>query len=58
VYPGITFGSEDYWYLHSDTSRRLRDRMVDRVLVEHYGVEDIDELSEGQLADYLAGFEP
>jgi hypothetical protein len=35
-------------------SGRLKDRFVDKRLVDDFGVSSIDELSEGELAEYLA----
>jgi hypothetical protein len=39
-------------YIDPNGSGRLKDRLVDKRLVDDFGVWDVDELSEGQLADY------
>jgi hypothetical protein len=41
-------------YLGPGVSGKIKDRLVDTRLVDQYGVWSVDELTEGQLADYLA----
>jgi len=41
-------------YLHPHRSGGIKDRQVDKRLVDDFGAWSIDELSEGELAEYLA----
>jgi hypothetical protein len=42
-------------YINPNASGRLKDRLVDKRLVDDFGVWNIGDLTEGQLADYYAG---
>ena len=44
-------------YLNPDTSGRLKDRLVDKRLVDEFGVSSVDDLTEGQQVEYFAGEE-
>jgi len=47
-------GGRISFYIDPNGSGRLEDRLVDTRLVDDFGVWDLDELSEGQLFEYLA----
>ena len=50
----LTAGGRVTAYLRPGSPyERVKDRLVDPLLVENFGVYDIDDLSEGQLAEYL-----
>lgn len=41
-------------YIDPNASGRIKDRLVDPLLVDEYGVTSIDELTDGQMAEYFA----
>jgi len=51
---GLEAGGKLMGYIDPTKGGRLKDRIVDRSLVDDFGVSDINELTEGQMAEYFA----
>jgi hypothetical protein len=51
---GLVCGGRITSYIDPHKPGRIKDRLVDCQLLDEYGATDIDDLTEGQLAEYLA----